>query len=603
MTANTQYSAPTVGTAGTVSISTTSNFAFQVDNAASEPVFLVGTDPQGNNLLTYPGFEAGSFTSATTGWVESGATGTITQNTVLADTYNGLYSLKLVTSSGNAGAQTQAFVQNVTPGTYVVSFYAMPSVTMNANKFTVTLNNGTSTTCSPASSANLSITSFTRVYCSLAITTNNLTYLTIAQNDSTARTIYIDAVQLQLGTVPTAYEIGTVQIRGVLANPLAIESPSNSTTELQVLNSSAVSLLTVDSTDGLIILGSNSATNTTNQTLLQLPSIDTFTEASPLTNCSTTVDQGGLYYNPASNAVRACLNGSWQDLASTQDLALQLFGVVPNSGKNAGDLIGVSADGTAADNSGGPCKVNYDTGGASSVVYVNSCVAYSGGRQINWAGGPSPTVSNTALFYQNLCFNSSGALAWLGTGSTTFGSESDNNLTTTSSTTYGQPLLCLATVETGSTAGQMLGGRIDDIRTFTTTLKTYATVATVSTVFIGAIIGPSTTAGLDTVDATATSAVDGVVIATNGTNGIAGTPNVVIANNGPQWIIASAGTVGPTEFVTPSTTSGQAGVTTTATTAYNMIGIDLNTPASGCSGPTYGANDCNFSDFVYMDIQ
>ncbi|HUD05879.1 MAG TPA: hypothetical protein VMR18_03140, partial [Candidatus Saccharimonadales bacterium] len=232
---------------------TNSTLAFQVQNAADEPIFDVGTQAT-TNLLTYPGFESGSFTNASTGWIESGATGNITQNSTPSNTYNGLYSLNLTTLSGNAGAETEAFKQTVTPGTYVVSFFAKPTVAMNASGFTITLNNGASSTCSPASNT-LSTAGFIRVYCSVAIATNNLVYLTIAQNDSVPRTIYIDAVQLESGSTPTPYNIGTVQIRGVVNNPLTLENTANSQSEFQVDNASGTNLLLVDSLDGNVGIG------------------------------------------------------------------------------------------------------------------------------------------------------------------------------------------------------------------------------------------------------------------------------------------------------------------------------------------------------------
>ena len=282
---------------------TDSTTAFQIDNNLNEPVFIVGTSSQGNNLLSYPGFESGSFTSASAGWVESGGTGTIAQNSILANTYNGLYSLKLTVTTATVGAQTSAFIQSVTSGTYVASFYIDPSTSVNATTFGVTTNSGS---CTPASQVLVALV-FTRLYCSFSLGAT-LTSFTITDATSSS-TAYLDAVQLQSGSTPTAYEIGTVQIRGILANPLGIQTPSNSTTEFQVLNSSAVSLLTVNSSSGQIVIGNGATGDATGYVL----TLDSKTGAIG----DPTYIQGAMYYNVTSGTFR-CGNGpgsTYQDCA------------------------------------------------------------------------------------------------------------------------------------------------------------------------------------------------------------------------------------------------------------------------------------------------
>ena len=93
------------------------------------------------------------------------------------------------------------------------------------------------------------------------------------------------------------------------------------------------------------------------------------------------------------------------------------------------------------------------------------------------------------------------------------------------------------------------------------------------------------------------------MVANNGSNGTAGAPNLVIATEGPQWMIASSGTTD--DFITPGGSSAGMAVATvtTGTYAYNMIGVNLNTYATGCSAQTFGTSDCNYSDFAYMTIQ
>ena len=383
-----------------------------------------------------------------------------------------------------------------------------------------------------------------------------------------------------------------------------IGGSQNSTTTFQVQNASAASILDVDTTDGIVLIGSNFPGNTT-QALLQLNSVTTLNEAA---GCTISSNQGALYYNTNSNSIRACINGSWQDLVSTQGLSTLLFGVVPNSGNNPGDLIGASATATAGNNTGGPCKINVDSvaSGASS-VYVNSCLAYSGGREVSVPAtqiilGPSPLMA--ASSWQDICLNSSGVPALLGSSSTTAGAQTFNNLTTSSATTYGQPLLCLGTVATTAVAGTL--SKIYDLRTFTNTDKTYATITTAADGYLGAVMTPlAGTSGLDVWATSATGIVQGVVVAANGAVGSAGTPNIMIATAGPQWIYASSGTLNDFIVPTVATTPGgvAAGTAVAGLDAYDMLGVELNTYATSCAAQTFGVTDCQYSLFTDLTIQ
>jgi hypothetical protein len=378
---------------------------------------------------------------------------------------------------------------------------------------------------------------------------------------------------------------------------------SGGTSNATIDTSSTSADITLGATNAAVIAIGSISGSASVQHLLQLNSYDTLAD-SP-SSCTTSSSQGALYYNNVSNSIRACINGSWQDLVSTADLALQLFGVVPNSGPSPGDLVGASATATA--NTGSPCEVSFDNTTNTS-IYINSCLAYSGGREISWAGGAiaAPTGANT---YQNVCFNAAGTTPALeGSSSTTFGSQSFNNLTITNSTTDGQPLLCLATIETGATTGNMSGGKIYDTRTFTTTDKTYASMASATAGVLGSIVGPNGTTGdqqIITPITTTTTLATGVVVANADTaEATAGVSNVIIATGGPQWILASSATV--PDLITPGgTTAGMAlaGVTV-GTDAYNMLGVNLNTYGSGtCGTALYGTTDCQTAVFTYLHIQ
>lgn len=373
---------------------------------------------------------------------------------------------------------------------------------------------------------------------------------------------------------------------GVLVQPT-----TDSTAAFQIQsNTSSLNLFTADSLDDAIIIGS--PTTDTTQILLQLDSFSTLADTA---TCSTTTNQGALYYNTSSNAVRACVNGSWQDLVSTAGLSQLLFGVVPNSGNNPGDLIGASA--TSTTTTGGPCKVTWSSG---TSVNVEPCLAYSGGREVNVGHGSVTNVpigTIAANNFEDICLDSSGVPAVAGSVSATDGLQASGNLDNTNATTLGQPLLCLATIKAGSANAL---GRIYDIRTFTTTTKTYGTVAS-ATQILGGVIMVST-AGLVKLPTATTSPILGVIVAATGAAGTAGTPNIMYATAGPQWIKASGLTQG--DFIVPATTGYTTASVTTGADGYDQLGIaQAATFATACSVATFAStSNCQESDFTNLNI-
>jgi hypothetical protein len=216
---------------------------------------------------------------------------------------------------------------------------------------------------------------------------------------------------------------------------------------------------------------------------------------------------------------------------------------------------------------------------------------------------PATTIPLTGIAintYDDICLNANGIPGLLGGPSTTNGLQTFNNLTLTNGTTYGQPLLCLATVLISGTIGNI--AKIYDARTFTNTTKTYATIVTASTGYLGSTVTPGAS-GLVVSSSAATSIVQGVVVASSGANGITGTPNLIIAISGPQWVFGFTGSV-LNDFIVPTTTPGaDAGSAAAGLDAYDMLGVEQNTWATSCAAQTFGATDCQFSLFTYLNIQ
>jgi hypothetical protein len=290
----------------TIQTYTNSTTAFEIQNANSLPIFVVDTATT-SNLLTNPGFEAGI-----TGWSANGTGAAIAKNTNKAYVYNGLSSLQVTTgTTANAGSQTTSFIGgSPATGTYTLSFYAMGST--NLTGLTASLGTGTCT----LNSTTISNSGFQRYYCSVTTTaaTTAITF-TVA---TTSATFYMDAVQLISGSSLTPYQIGAIQLRGIVDNPVTLEATSNSTTALQVENSTAVNLLYVDSVNNVIQIGSQTAS--TNGIILALNNYNGSLGTEPAEV------NGAMYYNSTINQLRCGVNGAWEncsglDIANTATAA------------------------------------------------------------------------------------------------------------------------------------------------------------------------------------------------------------------------------------------------------------------------------------------
>jgi hypothetical protein len=324
----------TVASAGTtIQSNTNSATAFQVQNASGASLFIVDTTSTDNaggtvNLVKYAGFESGAFNNAAAGWDKSGSA-TLSQNTTKNHTYNGIYSAQVATTAASGdGLHTSSFSSTPATGTYIISFYAKVSTgTMVADKFTVTSTDGTSHTCSPANTTTINANGFQRVYCSLT-TTGNMTDFKITQNDSTSRTIYIDAVQLETNsydsgtiTTPSPYRAGNISLRGVIINPMTIAPNGNSTEALKVVNTGNSAILTVDTLNNYVQIGSATA-HTSNAVLLTL---DQYNNATDPTGVN-----GAMYYNTNLNKFRCYENGAWVNCISAITSKFIVKGAVEN---------------------------------------------------------------------------------------------------------------------------------------------------------------------------------------------------------------------------------------------------------------------------------
>jgi hypothetical protein len=363
-----------------------------------------------------------------------------------------------------------------------------------------------------------------------------------------------------------------------------VASQTNSATAFQVQTSAAATILTADTSTNEVFVGSN--TTDTTQVLLQLDSFDTFADTG---TCGATTNQGGLYYNTKSNAVRACVNGSWEDLVSTGGLGLQLFGVVPDSGANPGDLASV----TGVQN--GPCKVS--VGATTTTVSWTACTAYSGGRKVIVAAGTAATTNALANQFQHLCLTGTNGQPVLSTAA-----AETANLGTVSLPSVTAPIVCLADIK--FTGANNTITQIYDTRTYTTTEKQTISIGTTAPA-IGHLVQYTATKGVAIPMATLNgSNLAGVVVATTGAVSTT-TINAIIATSGPTAVKAITGTNLVNAYIFGTATAGYASTVATkpaetTATIYNLIG-SARTAWSGATACTINNDTCAGSILTLID--
>ena len=454
-------------------------------------------------------------------------------------------------NAGTLNVATGAAVQAVTIGsTNTTSSTAIQGGTTGSIGIGST---GTSTLSSATNIANTSNVTGTQV-------------VNIGSNANAANSILIDAgtsaTGIQIGNSSTAHTIaiGAGGAAGGTVQNVVIGSNSTTASSLVTLQGGIVT--TVNNQAGIII-GGGFSTVDTNLTVLTLDSTSTLTETA--NTCSATANNGALYYNSnaGSNAVRACVGGSWEDLVSTAGAFSTFFGVVPDSGATPGDIQSLATASTT-----GPCKVSW---ASTTTVNVTGCIAYSNGRKVTVAA-TTVTLSAFALnnFY-HICLN--GTNNQVPTTNSTGSTVESANLGTFSLVSASNPIVCLADVKSNATAITA----VYDTRVFTNTTKEFGYAGTAA-LALGVMVKPDATNfnRLALPGVAATGYMRGVVVASNGAVWAAGQgPNVIIATGGTVGVKSSAAITlaASTSLQNSTVTSGYAIAATGVATVYGNIGI------------------------------
>lgn len=318
--------------------------------------------------------------------------------------------------------------------------------------------------------------------------------------------------------------------------------------------------------------------------------LDSYNQSSDSGTCTTTTNQGAMYYNTTIGSIRACINGTWSDLSNPDTLGLLSFGVVPSSGSNPYDLPSLTVAGAS-----GPCKVSW---ASNTSVSIEPCVAYSGGRRVNVAGTTLSTNTATTDDINLTTSNRWGHVCLTGANSQpAFTSTSGAAAATSNMPTFSvsAPILCLASVQGES----VNAGRIDNIydtRTFTSSIKEAVTASTA--VELGMLTDASGTNGSMTPSASGSQKMYGLVVATNGSTSTTA-PNVIVNTVGPGWVKATAGTAG--QFVRASSTAGHGD--TIASIPNNSFYYSAGNTRTTYSTTCTAANNCSGSLYVNFIVR
>lgn len=330
-----------------------------------------------------------------------------------------------------------------------------------------------------------------------------------------------------------------------------------------------------------------SSTTDSTQVNFQLDSSDQTTDSG---TCTTTINQGAMYYNTSMGSIRSCINGSWGDVSNPDTLGLLTFGIVPSTGSNPYDLPSLVVSGVS-----GPCKVSW---ASNTTVSIQSCIAYSGGRRVNVAATTLSTNSATTDNINLTTTNRWGHICLTGAnGQPAFTTTAGQATALTGMPTFNTsaPILCLASVQGES----VNAGRIDnlyDVRTFTSSLK--EPVNTSTAVELGMLTDASGTNGAMVPSVSASQKLYGLVVATNGSTST-GAPNVIVDTVGSGWVKATAGTAG--QFVIAGLTNGYA-ITNVAipnNSFYYSAGNTRTTYSTTCTA----ANNCSGSLYVNFIVR
>lgn len=248
---------------GTAALTATSNsgagsqiLAVSNDNGNT----LINTTSNLSNLVLTSSFvPAPGSGNPTANWTAKG-TATLTADS--ANAYVGVASAKAVVTAASSGMQTQisptSGLGTILPNTdYQLTFWAKCSNGMSTFTYGRQDVSGTDVNSTTTGTCSTNWQQYTAHWTTGATITNPNIYMDSGATSSV--TIWVDGIQLIQTTTnaATSYNPGNIYLQGVIAGATTFQNTNNSTTALQIQNSSGVSLLTADTTNAQLKVTGN----------------------------------------------------------------------------------------------------------------------------------------------------------------------------------------------------------------------------------------------------------------------------------------------------------------------------------------------------------
>ena len=472
---------------------TDSATAFQIQNAIGSAAFVADTTPL--NTLINNGSVEGSDVS---NWA-SKQNATVTRDTT--QQYIGSASAKVVlggSPAANDGVKYTPSPALAATG-YVVSFSIKQTAgTAFGTNLAVGWNNGSDTNCtlSPTLTAQpIPTTGWARYSCTFTGSTTGTHHLYWKQTDApgSARTFFIDAVQVETGSTASAFKDTGISLNGVINSPVVFKNVNDSTTAFQVQNSSGNNYLLVDTVGAIVSVGNTGIASTvqignTTGAVTQTINIGNNTTASSTTNTNIGSSIAGTTAITGPTTITNRTSGSADTFVASNSTST---GTIAKFQDNSTTVFSL-ADGGAAlfqnqTNSATALQIQNAAGSTVFDIDTTDSNLITTNAGFELAGGPPPTgwinlgtgsaTRVTTQFYTG--FASSQV-----TAGTTAGGGTSANYTLTDSTQYTLSFYAkldaasaaLTTLEAGYSSTGLAGGETDCTWAGMTTIGKDATV-------------------------------------------------------------------------------------------------------------------------------
>ncbi|HEX3082770.1 MAG TPA: hypothetical protein VHQ86_06005, partial [Candidatus Saccharimonadia bacterium] len=222
------------------STTTDSASTFQIQNAAGTSLFNVSTVHNAADLVTN-----GSIEQNATGWSGRGS-GSVSR--VTTQQYVGAASLQVGTSGSGDGAKYSVTLASSTQ--YSLQFWAkLSSGTFTAMNYGYSNDGTTGGEVDCKTGETVKTTGWFVFNCTFTTgTVSGTPYFYMKQTDGTARTVFLDALQIVPGANVGAFQEGKINNGGLVYNqPVAIQNDTDSQAVFQIQSANGTTVLGVDS--------------------------------------------------------------------------------------------------------------------------------------------------------------------------------------------------------------------------------------------------------------------------------------------------------------------------------------------------------------------